>query len=374
MFVYCKDRFKLMMKCIIFLLLLLTFTKVKAQDSLSSKKTDSIFSSAVNSLSESDFYFVGQAHGNQANAIIENGLLFSLNKKFNVRYYILEWSQSLAFLLNQYLETGQDSIFNFINPRANFGFLKTIKSFNDTVKDSKKIKFFGLDFEDRLDWKWTKKAIGIISDEINLPTNNSLQSLLNAVINPNPNSEEKNLSALKNYLNQNEKDCRLFLNKYYVDVLLIANAKFTLTQKRDKDMYANFKLLYNELETEGERPKFFASFGIGHITPKNNSGLPYRLLNGNDSPARDSVSVIGIQYYNCTFNVPSSDSSRTGTLSSVCKKSVVKELENLNDAKERTITFVKKSELKNFGCNDAINKLSGLIIVRNFHRTTSWEF
>ena len=362
------------MKCIILLLLLLPFMKVKAQDGFTKDSFDSVLSAAVNSLSQSDFYFVGQAHENQANSIIEQGLLFSLNKKFNVRYYILELGQSLAFLLNQYLETGQDSILVATYSKANFDIVKRIKSFNDTVADSKKIKFFGLDFENRLNWKWTKQAIEIIADEIKMPTNSPLQNLLNAVANPKPDSEKENLTALKKYLNKNENDCRLFLGKYYIDVLLIANAKFTLSQKRDKDMYANFKLLYRELETKGENPKFFASFGIGHINPENNSGLPYRLLNGSDSPVRDSVSVIGIQYYNCTFNVPKPDSGTAGTLRSICKKSIVKSVGSSNDTNERTITFFKKSELKNFGCNDAINKLSGLIIIRNFPGTTSWEF
>lgn len=362
------------MKRIILLLLLLSFMKVKAQDSLVEKSADSVLSAAVNSLDESNFYFVGQAHANQANSIIGKDMFFLLNKKFNVHYYILEWGQSLAFLLNQYLETGQDSILNFISTKGNFDFLKTIKSFNDTVTDSNKIKFFGLDFEDRLDWRWTKKAIEIISDKIKLPTNNPLQSLLNAVVNPKPDFEKGNLASLKEYLNKNDHDCRLLLGKYYVDVLLIANAKFNLSQKRDKDMYANFKLLYRELERKGEKPKFFASFGIGHINPKNNSGLPYRLVNGSDSPVRNSVSVIGTQYYNCTFNVPKPTPGPMGTLRSVCKKSIVKEIESSNDTREKTITFFNKSELKNFGCNDAINKLSGLIIVRNFPGRTSWEF
>ena len=362
------------MKRIIISVFLLSFMKVKAQDSPIYQTVDSLLSAAVNTLDKSDFYFIGQAHGNQANTVIENGLFFSLNKRFNVRYYILEFGQSFAFLLNQYLETGQDSILKATYLKANFDIVKRIKNFNDTVVNSKKIKFFGLDFENRLNWKWTKQSIEIISDKIKLPTNNPLQILLNAVINPQPDSEEENLTALKKYLNENENDCRLFLGKYYVDVLLISNAKFTLSQKRDKDMYGNFELLYKELEREGEAPKFFASFGIAHINPKNNSGLPYRLLNGTDSPIKDSVSVIGTQYYNCTFNVPNPTPGAIGTLMSLCKKSVTKEIENLNDNKERTITFVKKSELKNFGCNEAINKLSGLIVIRNFPATTSWEF
>lgn len=361
------------MKRIFILFFLFSFMKLKAQDSPIDKSADSVLSSAVNSLSESDFYFVGQAHENQANAIIENGLLFSLNKKFNVRYYILEWGQSFAFLLNQYLETGQDSILEFVHAKSNFDLVKAIKSFNDTVADSKKIKFFGLDFEDRLDGKWTKKAIEIISDKIELPANNPLQILLKGVIHSQSNSEKENLKGLRKYMTNNAKGCRLFLGKYYIDVLLISNAQFAMSSNRDKAMFANFKLLYEELKKTEENPKFFASFGYAHVNPGNKNGLPNR-LNSNDSPVKGSVSVIGTQYYNCTFNVPKPTPGPAGALSALCKKTIVKSVESSNDTQKRTITFFEKSELKNFGCNDAINKLSGLIIVRNFPGTSLWDF
>ncbi len=166
------------MKRIIFLFFVFSFAKVQGQDSFANKEYDSLLSSAAGNLNQADFYFVGQAHGNQTNIIIERDLLLSLNLKFNVRYYVLEYGQSLAFLLNQYLETGQDSILSFINSKGNFDLVKTIKDFNDTVPDLRKIKFFGVDFENRLDGKWTKKAIEIISDKIKLANNHPLKILL----------------------------------------------------------------------------------------------------------------------------------------------------------------------------------------------------
>ena len=97
----------------------------------------------------------------------------------------------MAFLLNQYLETGQDSILNFIDSKGNFSLVRTIKDFNDTVPDLRKIKFFGVDFENRLDGKWTRKAIEIISDKIKLADQSPLQSLLNAVINQESKSRKR---------------------------------------------------------------------------------------------------------------------------------------------------------------------------------------
>jgi len=362
------------MKRIIILLFIVSFVKVQAQSNFSNKEYDNLLASAVENLNQADFYFVGQAHGNQANIIIERDLLLSLNHKFNVRYYILEYGQSLAFLLNQYLETGQDSILNFINSKGNFDLVKTIKGFNDTIPDLRKIKFFGVDFENRLDGKWTKKAIEIISDKIKLADNHPLQILLNAVINQEPKPEKENLNELATYLKNNEQNCRTLLGKYYVDVLLISNSQFAFSPKRDKAMFDNFKLLYSELTRIEKNPKFFASFGFAHVNPENKNGLPYRLLEDGDSPIKGKVSVIGAQYYNCTFKVETPTIGPVGTLSSLCKNSAVKDMDSSNDTKAKTITFFSKNELTKFACKKALNKLDAILIIRNFNANSSWAF
>jgi hypothetical protein len=362
------------MKRIIILFFMLYSYEIQAQSGFQSEGYDSNLSSAVSILDKCDFYFVGQAHGNKANVIIEKNLLFSLNNKFNVRYYILEFGQSLAFLLNQYLETGQDSILNFINATGNFDLVKTVRKFNDTVADSKRIKFFGLDFENRLNGKWTRKAMEIISEKIKLPVNNPLQILLNAVIKNDPDSEKANLLSLKIYLDKNEEECKKLLGKYYIDVLLMCNAQFTLSPRRDKTMFANFKLLYKELLHTEENPAFFASFGFGHINPSNRNGLPYRLLENKDSPVKGKVSVIGIQYYHCKFSVENPTAGPAGTVSSLCKDVVEKHLDKSDSTGTKTITFLPKSELKNFACKEAFKQLDGLIIIRNFDAVSSWSF
>ena len=363
------------MKQLCFLLLVLFSVKLQAQNDFKIHTADSILSSAVNSFPESKFYFIGQAHANQANTIVEKGLLFPLNNKFNVHYYILEFGQSLAFLLNRYLQTGEDSILNYINSNGNFSLVKTIKEFNDTVATSKSIKFFGLDFEDRLNGKWTKKAISIISDESKIPVDDSLQILLNAVINAKPDAEKESLVSLKKYLDKNEQSCRLLLGKYYVDVLLISNAQFKMSRQRDKAMFANFKLLYHELSKEEENPKFFASFGFGHVNPRNKTGLSYKLLETKESPVKGKIAVIGIEYFNCRFNTLQTPKKLSnGTLDFLCKNSVIKSLRISDNTKRKAITFLSKNEIGNLACKNAVGRLDGLIIIRNFDGTSAWEF
>ena len=179
---------------------------------------------------------------------------------------------------------------------------------------------------------------------------------------------------METYLKNNEQQCRTLLGKYYVDVLLISNSQFAFSPKRDKAMFDNFNLLYSELTRTEANPKFFASFGFGHVNPDNKNGLPYRLLEDGDSPIKGKVSIIGAQYYNCTFKVREPTLEPSGTLSTLCKNSVVKNIDSSNETKAKTITFFSKSELKTFSCKEALNKLDGLIIIRNFDANALWAF
>jgi hypothetical protein len=324
-------------------------------------------------LPKSQFYFVGQGHNNEANTIIEKEVLFALNTKFNVQYDILEYSHSAAFLINQYLNTGNEDFLKVINSAANFNFIKAIKAYNDTIGRNRNIRFYGLDFENRHDGKYTQKALEIILQELKSSDSEVLTSVLRSIVNCQPKKIEPHLLKLKSYLKENDQKCRALLNKYFVDVLLIANAQFSFSPKRDAAMIANFYRLYNELSKDGHQPIFFASFGTGHINPKNEDGLVMKLLNDEESPVKDSVCILGIQYFNCRFDKENISKSTVGSLSFLCKTPKVELLIN-QDEKKKSITFLPKEALNMLNCNKAIRKLSGLIVVRNFDSTTFWTW
>jgi hypothetical protein len=90
-------------------------------------------SEIVDNLAKSKLYIFAQEHNNKANTLLEQELLLALNKKYNLRIDILEYAHSAAFLINQYLQTGQDSILSFINAEAPFNFIRSIKAHNDSV-------------------------------------------------------------------------------------------------------------------------------------------------------------------------------------------------------------------------------------------------
>jgi hypothetical protein len=365
-----------MKKLIFFFLCFILFTKLQAQDTLNFEKADKELSSVINNLPKDKFYFVGQAHDNKANTLIESGLLLALDKKYNVHYDVIEYAESVAFLLDLYLDTGQDSLLCFIDPKASFNFIKSIRKFNETAPDSSKIKFWGIDFEGRHKGKYTREAIKIILDDVHLSVKNPLRITLNAIVHSAPDSMKDNLDRLKMYLLKNKQRSRFLLGKYFIDVLLMANAQYNFSPRRDKFMFSNFKLLYSALRSQRENPRFFASFGIGHINPENNKGFAMIILNSKDSPVRGKVSIIGVEYYNCTFFTGKEimDKQTYGTLNFICRKPIITNLYKPTDDKDESISFISKKELANLDYNKYVKTLDGILVIENFGPTFFWKW
>ena len=325
----------------------------------------------VKNLEKNQLYILAQAHNNKANTILENELLLALNKKYNVRYDIIEYAHSAAFLVNQYLLSGHDSLLSFINPEANFSFIKSIKAHNDSLSSERKIWFYGIDFENRHEGKYTKRAIAIILEKSTFFKKDVLYSILRNITTSATKYLSKNLLVLRNYLATHEDECRQTLGRHYIDVLLIANAQFDFTSKRDEAMINNFKRLHKELERTGETPLFFSSLGTGHVNPNNNNGIAMKLLNDESSPVKNNVSVFGIQYLNCRFNKERTFRSTEGSLNFLCKSVAIQNLPSAR-SQESSITFLKRNELDMLNCKKVIGHFAGLFVVRNFDASSFW--
>lgn len=341
-------------------------------------KSDAQYFSAdnvIDSIGKTKFYFFGQLHGNQANILLEKECLFALTKKYGVQYDILEYAHSIAFLFNMYLQTGQDSFLTFINANAKFSFIKTIKAYNDTIGKNKKIRFYGLDFENRRDGKYTRKAMAIILQQTKLPKEEWLFSLLYDMVNSSAEELEEKLKKLSAYLYKNDSKRRALLNVSFIDVLLIANAQYDFSPNRDGPMFDNFKRLYNELLGNGSTPLFFASFGTGHINPSNNRGLARRLSEGSGSPVFKQVSIVGVQYFNCLFLKDSVVNSSNGSVNLMCKNAASEILSFTHPNGKEAITFISKEKLNRLKCNKAIHAFSGLFAIQNFKAAIfgDWE-
>lgn len=355
-----------------------TLNPSENEEVILSKKYDHNFSgnSVVNQLENHCFYFIGQLHCNQANNLIEQEIFFALHQKKGVQYNIIEFSHSAAFLINEYLKTGQDTILKAINSIAPFSFVKSIKNYNEGLQEGRKIKFFGLDFEGRFEGRLTKYAIKLIAKEIYLAKTDSLSFLLEEIIHVDPSEMKKQLEKLRNFLSKNQQQYREQLKDYFIDLFLISSAQYEFTPKRDDAMVKNFNLLYKELLLVNKNPKFFGSFGIGHINPSNRKGIAMRLKEDENSPVRKNVTIIGVQYLNCRFEKENMVKSSSGNLNFLCDKSeIILPLEKDRDS-SATIQYLPAKAIKLKNCSRNLSSLSGLVIIKNFNSTNtcmSWQ-
>lgn len=352
------------------LLFLIIAAAAPAQPPLSSGSDDASFANVVvKGLPEAAFYFIGQLHNNEANVILEKEILFSLNRRFGATYDILEYSHSAAVIVNEYLRTGDDALLSFTKQEAEFSFIRAVKKFNDSLSGSLPIKFYGIDFEGRHGGKYTRKAIAIILQQVT--ATGELSEILRQCEKADSIALSKHLRQLKNYIDKNSEASRKAFGERFTDIYLIANAAYGFSPNRDRAMYHNFKFLYNELSIASAGvPKFFASFGIGHVNPGNGRGLANLLLESEDSPIRSSVSILGVQYINCSFGNKDDVRKSVGMLSFVCPQKRIATLESGNSV--ASFRFLPVTYF-NY-CQAAIGKLNGIIVIENYKATTHWTW
>lgn len=324
-----------------------------------------VVDSLINTIPPSKYYFIGQAHNNKANLQLEQELLFALNRKYGLRYDILEYGHSAAIIVNEFLRTGEDSLLKLIHPGTAFTFFRTIKKFNDTIPEKRKILFYGIDFEGRDNYKHLKIAIDIVLRNTMLQDTTTLYRILKRIRNG-----KKEMRELGFHLDHHESESRKLLGKYFIDLLLVANAQNGFSRNRDFPMYANFKKLYNELKLTDTNLMFLSSFGYSHIHPSNSQAIANRLGNEYGSPVRGSVALIAIQYYQSSFQ-QEEVKKWAGNLSFLCNTNALQGLATDKPG----IYFISPSRLASLSCNSDVKKLAALILVSNMSSTKNyiWE-
>ena len=99
-----------------------------------------------------------------------------------------------------------------------------------------------------------------------------------------------------------------------------------------------------------------------------------KLMLDQQSPVQNNVCVLGVQYFNCLFSKENVHKETDGSLNTLCKKTTVEKLSSLQDNSKR-IEFLSKPKLGLAYCDDAIQLLSGMILVYNYGSTSFgfWE-
>ena len=330
---------------------------------------DSLTSLLIDKLETKDFYLIGEAHTFLANNDFQFSLIKALHK-LSVYNIANELPHSTCFIFNQYLETGNDSLLTLLKPSATYDLLKKVRIFNLSQQADKKVKYFGIDYIDAdYDFNNYKISLKIIREKIpskNLPLDIFLDKYVR---------KEKFLYQDIVELNDTlflklQSDSILYkahFKIYFDDLLLMASNMVGNRTNRDSDIFKSFLLLYQQLYNQQKSiPKFIAFYGMGHL---NNFGNI--LLMNKNSPVKNSVCKIPIQYINCLGGWTTAK-YRSDGLYQISKKNLKNLIEYCKQSKWK-IAFFTKTECFDFKKN---HNADAIMIFNNYgdRKMNSWKF
>lgn len=277
-----------------------------------------------NDLKDKEVFFTAENHGIKANTELELKFLKYFKEKADINYYLMELSYSDSCFLNQYLETGDESILEemykplkgtFAWNKQGYEHWKKVYEYNKTLPDDKKIKIVGIDIEHQsvnalrymnsvLPDKKVPDEIKSYMEEFNNIINsgyldeNRSDERLYKFCSELKNRMEKNKNVYEKYLEDNFFGFQL-ANENIISRIDIVSSEEDFNKIRDKKIYENFIKVYNHLP----KGKYYGQWGLNHAFQREQGGVSWLAasMNGNDSPVKDKVLSIIYLYKNCMY-------------------------------------------------------------------------
>jgi len=252
------------MRYVIFLCsILIASLKGYAQDSV-------ITGSSKERLKGYRFFFKGESHEfpvENANSLFV--LVKHLHTNNNVRYLVMECGPDQAFLANQYLETGNDSLLEASRLYLGKGLWQKLYVFNSQLPAREKIEVLGFDFNR---YVYSSKAIKyMFPDNTYFPGNDQLNAVLQEITDWDTVAwdmgRQKDFSKYMDNLREsnvlNDPGVKKRLGKNYAAFEAIINNQSPATPqvKRDRKVIA---------QLTGQMPglvkgNFLFNYGIAHV-------------------------------------------------------------------------------------------------------------
>lgn len=281
-------------------------------------------------IKDKEIFFTGEAHGIGMNYKTELKFIKYLHKTAGVKYILCEMPVSSVLLLDNYLQTGDNSYlekymetFKYYPVCNNevYEMWKSVYEYNSHLPENEKLHALGIDIE--------FTGINTIERMISLLPDGTPPKKISANLKTlketyeNLSNEEKEVSSedenkLIQFLNDFKKNINLNRNEYksyfkdnllYFELMLdnllytsdhIEEIQSNTPFYRDKRMYDNFKALYEHLP-EG---KYYGQFGGYHVYQnqgKYNQPRIAAMLNEEDDMFKDKVLTIQYIYKNCKY-------------------------------------------------------------------------
>ena len=285
--------------------LLPLLTSAQSPDSLSKYFTsvsledpDSAWHVLKPELKGKKLFLFGEVHGVAVNNILQLSLLKYLHKYANVRHLLLEVSPAEGFLYDHYLRTGEKKYLTtttYSDILEDRRFWDSLYLFNKQQPSSQKIRVFGIDKADHLNFVqamkvifWESKANDSLPYEFERVNN----QLIHCV------TKLKGFKKLRRLLKEDFVKQPNVYKDYLGDDFwyfryTISNTLYRYSdRKRDLKMYQNTLIIFDEFEQDN----FLGVFGESHVNTfqKNNYSL-YYYLNDNET-IQDSIFTLHTHY------------------------------------------------------------------------------
>ncbi|KAA0546380.1 erythromycin esterase family protein [Bacillus sp. BGMRC 2118] len=277
-------------------------------------------------------FLTGEYHAVQLNYPIQKKLLWYLNQEADVTYYLAELPYSIGLLYNEYLETGNEEILDYVQTESKktangvveqYEFVKDIYQYNQNVTKEKQIRFLAIDSDISMNIGFTALSLLMKGKEASSDLHEIL-SKMDSHIQPGLFFREQATPEVRNYLEELIQSVETQRDAYetmlgtefqkfefivynmkqgteLIDANNRSNAEFNVI--REGVFKKNFSYWIDQLP---ENSKFFGEWGREHIylselkTQNYTEQIPHlaQILNEEIDQTRGNVLSIGYAYNN----------------------------------------------------------------------------
>lgn len=268
-----------------------------------------------------DVFLTGETHGIAVNFKLAFDFMVYFHRKADMRYLLLEAPPSHAAVLNEYLETGDETWMKktyaaskgtYSWTRDSYDFFKRMRRFNQGLDTADRIRFVGVDIEHqgRFALLYLNRLLPLEQPPAEITVD--IQELRDVSSTESHNrADDWAIGArLAESITEHSKTYQRYLgDEYFLFALIadnIAAAKQAYEHKpegrfnhvRDAAIYANFLKFYRRLP----KGRYFGQFGDPHTLrrPWLDTQWFACYLEQTDSPVAGKVLSIVFEYVNCT--------------------------------------------------------------------------
>jgi len=275
--------------------------------------------------SNSSIFLTAEEHGIAANAELKMEFTKYFKKQVNFKYLLSESPISYAYVINQYLESGDEEILRNIYKnlkginnwnKQNYNYWLELYAFNSTLPEEERIEVIGVDVEHQPYIAYQcliellpdsevphsiEPAISELKDTFKILTSRS--RLTNPIIESSNmilDSISENEECFEQYLGSNFVTFKLInqnvINKGTID--LVSNDYKQWYNYRDKMMFDNFRIL----KPKSDESTFFGQLGMNHTFQSKQDDIQWfaSYLDSEQSEYNNKVLTIAYNYVNCS--------------------------------------------------------------------------